>query len=73
MRRLHQWIIGVAGTPHGIELTFSKPMNPVLASNVHNYTVHVNGTTISGNDDFLQGSNPGNCRILVNSGYTPVG
>jgi hypothetical protein len=46
-------IIGVAGTPHGIELTFSKPMNPVQASNVHNYTVHVNGTTILGNDDFL--------------------
>ena len=32
---------------------FSKPMNPVQASNVHNYTVRENWTTISGNDDFL--------------------
>jgi hypothetical protein len=32
-------IIGAAGTPDGIELTFSKPMNSVQASNMHNYTV----------------------------------
>ena len=32
-------IIGVAGTPDGIQLMFSKPMNPVQASNVHNYAV----------------------------------
>jgi hypothetical protein len=32
-------IIGVAGTPDGIQLTFSKPMNPVQASDVHNYAV----------------------------------
>ena len=46
-------IIGVAGTPHGIQLMFSKPMNPVQASNVHNYAVRETFTTISGNDDFL--------------------
>jgi hypothetical protein len=32
-------IIGVIGTSAGIELVFSKPMNPAQASNVHNYTV----------------------------------
>ncbi len=46
-------IIGVAGTPDGIQLMFSKPMNPVQASNVHNYKVRETFTTISGNDDFL--------------------
>ena len=46
-------IIGVAGTPDGIQLMFSKPMNPVQASNVHNYAVRETYTTISGNDDFL--------------------
>jgi hypothetical protein len=46
-------IIGAAGTPAGIELTFSKPMNPVQASNVHNYEVRETSTTMSGNDDFL--------------------
>ncbi len=49
-------IIGVAGTPHGIQLMFSKPMNPVQASNVHNYAVRETYTTISGNDDFLDSS-----------------
>jgi hypothetical protein len=39
-------IIGVAGTPDAIELTFSKPMNPVQASKVHNYAVLGNSTTI---------------------------
>jgi hypothetical protein len=34
-------IIGVAGTPDGIKLMFSKPMNPVQASNMHNYAVWV--------------------------------
>ena len=42
-------IIGVAGTPDGIQLTFSKPMNPVQASNVRNYAVRETYTTISGN------------------------
>jgi hypothetical protein len=46
-------IIGVAGTPDGIQLMFSKPMNPVQASNVRNYAVHETNTTISGKDDFL--------------------
>ena len=46
-------IIGVAGTPNGIQLMFSKPMNPVQASNVHNYAVRETFTTISGKDDFL--------------------
>jgi hypothetical protein len=32
-------ITGVTGTPNGIVLQFSKPMNPAQASNVHNYTV----------------------------------
>jgi hypothetical protein len=32
-------IIGAAGTPDGIQLMFSKPMNPVQASNMHNYAV----------------------------------
>ena len=50
-------IIGVAGTPDGIQLVFSKPMNPAPASNVHNYAVRETYTTISGNDDFL-GSTP---------------
>jgi hypothetical protein len=39
-------IIGVAGTPDAIELTFSKPMNPVQASKVHNYAVRADSTTI---------------------------
>ena len=46
-------IIGAAGTPDGIQLMFNKPMNPVQASNVHNYAVRENYTTISGKDDFL--------------------
>jgi len=46
-------IIGVAGTPQGIELMFSKPMNAVQASNVHNYTVRETWTTSSANDGFL--------------------
>jgi hypothetical protein len=46
-------IIGVAGTPDGIQLMFSKPMNPVQASNVHNYAVRETLTTTSGTDDFL--------------------
>jgi hypothetical protein len=46
-------IIGVAGTPDGIQLMFSKPMNPVQASNVRNYAVRETFTTISGKDDFL--------------------
>jgi hypothetical protein len=46
-------IIGAAGTPAGIKLVFSKPMNPVQASNVHNYKVRETSTTMSGNDDFL--------------------
>ena len=46
-------IIGVAGTPDGIELFFSKPMNPVQASNVHNYTVRETRTTFSGTEDLL--------------------
>jgi hypothetical protein len=47
-------IIGVAGTPNGIQLVFSKPMNPVQASNVHNYEVRETSTTVSGKDDFLE-------------------
>jgi hypothetical protein len=46
-------IIGVAGTPDGIQLMFSKPMNPVQASNVRNYAVRATFTTTSGKDDFL--------------------
>ena len=46
-------IVGVAGTPDGIQLTFNQPMNPAQASNVHNFEVHENWTTFSGNDDFL--------------------
>jgi len=32
-------IVSTVGKPHGIVLTFSKPMNPVAASNVNNYAV----------------------------------
>jgi hypothetical protein len=32
-------IVSTQGKPHGIVLTFSKPMNPVEASNVNNYAV----------------------------------
>ncbi len=32
-------IVSAQGTRHGIVLTFSKPMNPVGASNVNNYAV----------------------------------
>ena len=32
-------IVSTEGKPHGIVLTFSKPMNPVEASNVNNYAV----------------------------------
>ena len=39
-------IIGVAGTSDAIELTFSKPMNPVQASKVHNFAVLADSTTI---------------------------
>jgi hypothetical protein len=31
--------VSTQGKPHGIVLTFSKPMNPVEASNVNNYAV----------------------------------
>ena len=43
----------MAGTPDGIDLFFSKPMNPVQASNVHNYTVRETRTTFSGTEDLL--------------------
>ncbi len=43
----------MAGTPDGIQLIFSKPMNAVQASNVHNYAVRETLTTTSGTDDFL--------------------
>jgi hypothetical protein len=46
-------IIGEAGNPDGIELMFSKPMNPVQASNVRNYSVRETWTTSSANDGFL--------------------
>ncbi len=46
-------IIGAAENPDGIVLMFSKPMNPVQASNVHNYTVRETWTTSSVNDGFL--------------------
>jgi hypothetical protein len=49
-------IIGVAGTPDGIQLMFSEPMNPVQAANVHNYAVRGTYTTSSGKDDFLSSS-----------------
>ncbi len=32
-------IVSTQGKPHGIVLTFNKPMNPVEASNVNNYAV----------------------------------
>jgi hypothetical protein len=35
-------IVSTEGKPHGIVLTFSKPMNPVEASNVNNYAVSWN-------------------------------
>jgi hypothetical protein len=43
-------IIGEAKNPDGIVLMFSKPMNPVQASNVHNYKVRETWTTSSAND-----------------------
>jgi hypothetical protein len=46
-------IIGAVGTPDGIQLMFSKPMNPVQASNVRNYAVRETSITTSGKDDFL--------------------
>jgi hypothetical protein len=46
-------IIGVTGSPEGIKLAFSKPLNPLQASNVHNYVVRSNWTTYSLNDHFL--------------------
>jgi hypothetical protein len=46
-------IIGAAGISDGIVLMFSKPMNPVQASNVHNYTVRETGTTSSIPSPFL--------------------
>jgi hypothetical protein len=37
-------IVSTEGKAHGIVLTFSKPMNPVEASNVNNYMVSWNST-----------------------------
>ena len=45
-------IIDVAGTANGIVLAFSKPMNPVQASNVNNYTVRKR-TAFSTGKNFL--------------------
>jgi hypothetical protein len=42
--RIPPTIVSTQGTPRGIVLTFSKPMNPVAASNVNNYTVHFTKT-----------------------------
>jgi len=42
-------IIGEAGTPEGIQLMFNKPMNPVQASNVNNYTVRKRTAFSTGN------------------------
>jgi hypothetical protein len=43
-------IVATDRTPQGIELMFNKPMNPVQASNVHNYEVGETSTTSSDND-----------------------
>ena len=40
-------IVATNGTPYGIQLIFSKPMDPVQASNVKNYAVYA--TTVHGN------------------------
>jgi hypothetical protein len=37
-------IVSTQGKPNGIVLTFNKPMNPVEASNVHNYAVRWTST-----------------------------
>ena len=42
----------MAGTANGIVLAFSKPMNPVQASNVSNYTVGKR-TTFSTGENYL--------------------
>lgn len=42
-------IISVRGTPRGIVLKFSKPMDPVAASDVNNYSVHVRKTSTKTN------------------------
>jgi hypothetical protein len=44
-------VVSAKGTPHGIVLTFSKPMDPVAASNPKNYAVH--WTTEHGKYDSL--------------------
>jgi hypothetical protein len=72
-------IIGAAGTPDGIQLMFSKPMNPVQASNVLNYAVRETYTTTSGKDDFLGPvsellpvSQPGGVRISTTTKSVPL-
>jgi hypothetical protein len=48
-------IIGVAVTnDDGIELVFSKPMNPVQASNVHNYALSYSTTNTTDKGGFLE-------------------
>ena len=42
-------IVSVQGTPQGIVLTFSKPMDPVGASNVNNYFVRATKTSMKTN------------------------
>jgi hypothetical protein len=42
-------IVSTQGKPHGIVLTFSKPMNPVEASNVNNYAVRATKTSLKTN------------------------
>jgi hypothetical protein len=42
-------IVSVQGAPQGIVLTFSKPMDPVGASNVNNYLVRATKTSVKTN------------------------
>ncbi len=42
-------IVSVQGEPQGIVLTFSKPMDPVGASNVNNYAVRATKTSMKDN------------------------
>jgi hypothetical protein len=39
-------IVATVGTPHGIEVIFNKPMDPVQASNVKNYAVSSEGVIL---------------------------
>ena len=68
-------IVAEDGTPNGIELTFNRPMNPIQASNVHNYAVHATSSSLNSAEivgDSLIGRYPSTNPYSASSALVPL-